>query len=81
MPGLFYPYKNLQDALAYLGPYADGTVARGCGISYTDGAHLSVLRRPFGSHLWLNVWRRHVAAPRPAPSRPQNPSTLQRIEH
>ncbi|WP_442680174.1 hypothetical protein ACSBM8_02905 [Sphingomonas sp. ASY06-1R] len=81
MSGLFYPYKDAQDALAHLAPYADGTVGRGCGISFTDGAHISVLRRPFGSHLWLTVWRRHVAAPRALPSRRQDPSKLQRIEH
>ena len=82
MSGLFYPYKSAQDALAHLGPYADATVGRGCGISFTDGIQISVLRRPAGlQHLWLNVWRRHVAAPRPSPVRHHSPSTLQRLEH
>lgn len=73
MPSLFYPYKGAHDALAHLGPYADATVGHGCGISYSDGRLVSVLRRPTGSqHAWLNVWRRNVSAPHPIPAKHQD---------
>ncbi len=82
MSGLFYPYRGAADALAHLGPYADTTIGRGCGISYTDGQQICVLRRPArGQRLWLNVWRRHVASPRPAPSRQGATGFWQNVGH
>ena len=74
MAGLWYPYADFSDAQRRLGAFADATIGPQCGISYSDGISIGVVRQPSGtadSWLWLNVLRQHVAAPPPPPPKPQ----------
>ena len=81
MGGFWYPYRGAQDALVHLGPFADHAVGHGCGISFSDGRLISVVRRPSGSRgMWLNVLSRHIATSRPRP-KPRPPTAWQKVEH
>ena len=74
MAGLWYPYADFSDAQRRLGAFADATIGPQCGISYSDGISIGVVRQPSGtadSWLWLNVLRQHVAAPPPPPPKPR----------
>ena len=53
--------------------FADATGNMSCGVTFSDGVNICVLRRPSGSAgsgwLWLNVLTQHVATPPPSPPR------------
>ncbi len=72
MPGFWYPYDSFQDARVRLCLFADKTVGSFCGVSFSDGDRLSVLRQPAaapnGPRLWLNVLVQHISAPAPVPA-------------
>ena len=74
MGGLWYPYADFNEARTRLCAFADATIGPQCGVSYSDGASLGVLRQPSGpasaGNLWLNVLAQHVAAPPPPPPNP-----------
>ncbi len=72
MGGFWYPYADFEEARRRLTAFADASVGLACGISFSDGRSISVVRKPApGSDwLWLNVLTRHVAAPPPPPVRP-----------
>lgn len=82
MQAFWYPYRDAGDALRHLAPFADASVGNGCGISYSDGRSVAVVRRPAGrQNLWLNVLRSLVAAPKaPAKSASHAPSAWERVE-
>ena len=83
-PGFWYPYASAQDAMARIGGFVDHTHGPGCGITWSDGYRVAVLRQPRmvnGQGSYLNVFRRHVAAPKPAPARIAQPTFLQRAEN
>ena len=44
--GFWYPYLNAEDAAARLGRFVNHTHGRGCGITWSDGYHVTVLRQP-----------------------------------
>lgn len=71
MPGFWYPYVDFNDARRRLSAFADAS-GQACGISFSDGRSIGIVRRPrAGSEwLWLNILARHVAAPLPPPPRP-----------
>ncbi len=66
MAGFWYPYDGLADAQAHLCGFADGAIGPQCGVSFSDGISIVVLRRP-ASGLWLNVLAQHVGRPPPVP--------------
>ena len=73
MAGFWYPYAGFEEARSRLAAFADATVGPHCGISFSDGVNIGVLRQPAGSAgswLWLNVLTQHVAAPPPPPPKP-----------
>ncbi len=71
MAGFWYPYADFGEARVRLCGFADAAIGPQCGVSFSDGASLCVLRQPAGSagfgRLWLNVLTQHVAAPLPPP--------------
>ena len=73
MPGFWYPYDSFQDARARVCAFADKAVGASCGVSFSDGARLSVLRHPAaapnGARTWLNVLVQPISAPAPVPAR------------
>ena len=73
----WYPYRSAQDAARRLGPFADKALNRACGISWSDGRMVAVLRAAHpdgeGAAQWFNVLRYHVSAP-PPPPKPVQPS-------
>ncbi len=73
MPAFWYPYDGFQDARNRLCLFADRAVGPFCGVSFSDGDRLSVLRHPAsppnGQRLWLNVLVQHISAPPPLPAR------------
>ena len=46
MAGFWYPYDGLADARAHLCGFADGAIGPQCGVSFSDGTSIVVLRRP-----------------------------------
>ena len=73
MAGFWYPYPNFDDARSRLSAFADATVGPQCGISFSDGNNIGVVRQPSDTTdkwLWLNVLMQHVAAPPPPPPKP-----------
>lgn len=73
MPELFYPYANVQDAASRIGRFAERVAGPGCGLTWSDGTTVALLRRAqaAGGHgTYLNVLRRHVSAPPPPPPPP-----------
>ena len=74
LAGFWSPYEDFTEAGAKLCLLADAAAGPACGVSFSDGASISVLRQATvseGRSLWLNVLRQHVAAPRPtAPAAP-----------
>ena len=87
MGGFWYPYADFEDARRRLTAFADASVGLACGISFSDGRSIGVVRKPAtGSEwLWLNVLAQHVAAPLPPPARPSGMAasarTLSRSHH
>lgn len=82
MSGFWHPYSGFPEAQRRLSFFANHTVGSACGITYSDGASLSVIRRPGGGSgygQWLNVLRHHVSAP--PPHRPQTGGVWQKAEH
>ena len=73
----WYPYRGLQDASGRIGPFADKALGPSCGISWSDGRQVAVLRsaQPAGdgSAQWFNILRYQVSAP-PPPPKPSQPS-------
>lgn len=69
MTNFWYPYSGLPEATRRLGIFADRAVSPTCGISFSDGQSISVVRLPRADSangaLWLNVLREHIAAPPP----------------
>ena len=74
MADLFYPYASLQDATVRLGRFADRAVDARCGLTWSDGTTMSVLRHAQrgadGYGTYLNVLRLHITAPPPPPPPP-----------
>lgn len=72
MAGFWYPYADFEDARRRLTAFADATVGLACGVSFSDGHGIGVVRKPAtgSGWLWLNVLARHVAAPPAPPPRP-----------
>ena len=73
MAGFWYPYADFNEARLRLTAFADATVGPRCGISFSDGNSIGVVRQPTGTAdawLWLNVLTQHVAAPPPPPPKP-----------
>ncbi|QYE33427.1 hypothetical protein KZX46_01160 (plasmid) [Polymorphobacter sp. PAMC 29334] len=72
MGGFWYPYADFEDARRRLTAFADASVGLACGISFSDGRSIGVVRKPAtGSEwLWLNVLAQHIAAPLPPPASP-----------
>ena len=74
MAGFWSPYSDFSEARARLSALADATAGPGCGVTYSDGQSICVLRQAMQTEdrsLWLAVLRQHVAAPPPAiPSAP-----------
>lgn len=74
MAGFWYPYADFNEARRRLSAFADATIGPRCGISFSDGASIGVVRQPSGTAdtwLWLNVLRQHVAAPPPPAPKPR----------
>ncbi len=74
MAGFWYPYKDFAEARFRLCAFADVALSPQCGVSYSDGTSISVLRQPGGSQgrtLWLNILAQHVAGPPPTPAPPK----------
>lgn len=73
----WYPYKGMQDAARRIGPFANKAVNPSCGISWSDGHQVAVLRRAQpvgdGGAQWFNILRYQVSAP-PPPPKPSQPS-------
>lgn len=70
MAGFWYPYANFPEARDRLTAFANATVGPQCGISFSNGINIGVVRQPAsvgGNWLWLNVLAQHVAAPPPPP--------------
>lgn len=85
MADLYYPYASLQDAAFRLGRFTDRAIDARCGITWSDGTILTVLRRAQvgtdGHGTYLNVLRLHVSAPPPPPPAPaKSTSFLARAE-
>lgn len=81
--GFWYPYLDARDAAARIGGFVDHTHGPGCGITWSDGYRVAVLRHPRmanGHGSYLNVFRRHVAAPQPAHARIAPATFLERAE-
>lgn len=81
----WYPYAGLQDAANRLRGYADKAIGPTCGVVWSDGRSVALLRAdqaPPGQHgVYLNVLRREVSAPRPAPPPyPSDSTFLRRAE-
>ena len=78
MSTLYCPYADLQEATSCLGRFADEAVDARCGITWSDGAMLTVLRQAEvggdGHGTYLNVLRLHVSAPPPPPPPPAKAS-------
>jgi hypothetical protein len=73
LAGFWYPYADFPEARSRLTAFADATIGPQCGISFSDGASIGVVRQPSGTAdawLWLNIMTQHVAAPPPPPPRP-----------
>ncbi len=73
MAGFWYPYADFPEAQNRLAAFADATIGPQCGISFSDGLSIGVVRQPSGkadTWLWLNVLTQHVAAPPPPPPKP-----------
>ena len=84
MGGFWYPYESQNDAVGRLCGFADHQFGIGCGVTWSDGQSVSILRKgsitPGGHSAYVNILRQHVAAP-PSPAKPSAPSTfLQRAE-
>ncbi len=70
MAGFWSPYDDLDEARTRLCRLADEAAGPQCGVSFSDGRSICVLRQAAGSDgraLWLNVLSQHIAAPPPAP--------------
>ncbi len=85
MADLYYPYANLQDAALRLGRFADRALDPRCGLTWSDGTILTVLRHAQiggdGHGTYLNVLRLHASAPSPPPPPPaKSASFLARAE-
>ncbi len=73
MAGFWYPYAGFDEAHQRLCAFANATVGPQCGISFSDGNTIGVVRQPSGATetwLWLNVLTQHIAAPPPPPPKP-----------
>ncbi len=73
MAGFWYPYADFPEARSRLTAFANATIGPQCGISFSDGVSIGVVRQPSGTAdawLWLNIMTQHVAAPPPPPPRP-----------
>lgn len=46
MPGFWFPYDDFLDARTHLCWFADASVGPQCGISFSDGISISVVRQP-----------------------------------
>lgn len=83
MTNFWYPYSGLPEATQRLGSFADRAFSPTCGISFSDGQSISIVRRPHassaGTAQWFNVLREHIAAPLPTP--PKSNGAIQRMEH
>lgn len=76
--GTYYPYASLQDATVRLGRFADRAVDPRCGLTWSDGMTLTVLRHARrgadGHGTYLNILKLHISAP-PAPPPPAAKAT------
>lgn len=66
MAGFWYPYAGFVEARSRLIAFANATVGPQCGVSFSDGASINVIRPPSGTGStwqWLNILTQHVAAP------------------
>ncbi len=74
MAGFWYPYADFAETRGRLCAFADAAVSPQCGVSFSDGSNISVVRQPSGGTdgrtLWLNVLTQHVGGPPPAPAVP-----------
>lgn len=52
MAGFWYPYPNFDDARSRLSAFADATVGPQCGISFSDGNNIGVVRQPSDTTEW-----------------------------
>lgn len=74
MAGFWYPYADFPEARSRLTAFANATVGPHCGISFSNGINIGVIRQPAGvggNWLWLNILTQHVAAPPPPPPKPR----------
>ena len=75
MAGFWYPYGDFPEARNRLCAFANSSVNPQCGVSFSDGVSIAVLRQPSGDSngrtLWLNVLAQHIASPPPAPAPPK----------
>ena len=71
MAGFWAPYLNQGDATRRICGFADGALNTACGVTFSDGLSLAVLRQAHadgrGRSQWFNVLAMHVAAPPSAP--------------
>ena len=71
MAGFWAPYLSQGDATRRICGFADGALNTACGVTFSDGLSLAVLRQAHadgrGRSQWFNVLAMHVAAPPSAP--------------
>ena len=82
--GFWAPYESQQDASRRICAFADHQFGLACGVTWSDGLSVAILRKAqvsSGGHgVYVNVLRQHVSAPLPPP-RPAPPASFaQRAE-
>ena len=83
MAGFWTPYSDQQDATRRICGFADTALSATCGVSFSDGQSLAVLRQAHadgrGRRQWFNVLALHVSAP-PPPTKPAPQGALAKAE-
>lgn len=74
MAGFWSPYADMHEAATRIGRFADKAFGPGCGIFFSDGRSVALLRRAHldahGAGRYLNVLCTHISAPHPPPAGP-----------